>query len=249
MTQKSVSGTGMDTEQANHPLPALPASVARSKSYLLPPLPPQPPPHDDPTYLQDLYKADQPLEKSHTLPPPPPPSKSFYNNVKFSRSSNLSPTFLEGFMARNPRISRHRRLFAAMLCTIVTLLLLLIVLLAIVLSRKASDNYGDGSNNVGGSTGSGSGGGYGSATTEAELQKHNQGIPKPPINHSNAAGWTREGTGGNATFYDPSIKNSVGDFQQGACGYPYINSVNDMVAALNKPDFGPARHVDQARWI
>lgn len=37
---------------------------------------------------------------------------------------------------------------------------------------------------------------------------------------------------------DPSIKNGAGDFQMGACEYPYINSAMDMIAALNKPDFG-----------
>ncbi|KAG0021774.1 hypothetical protein BGZ80_001733 [Entomortierella chlamydospora] len=236
MTQKSFSGTSIDPEQANHPLPALPDSVARSKSHRLPPLPPQPPPHDDPTYLQDLHNTNRFLEKSHTLPPPPPPSKSFYNNVKFPRSNNLSPKFLEEFMARNPRISRHRRTFAAMLCTAVTLLLLLIVLLAVLLSRKApnNDNYDDGDN----TSSDGSGGGYfGTAATLAELKKHNQGISKPPINHSDEPGWTQEGKG-NATFYDPSIKNSIGDFQEGACEYPYINSNYDLIAALNKPDFG-----------
>ncbi|KAF9112259.1 hypothetical protein BGX27_003697 [Mortierella sp. AM989] len=241
MTKKSVSGTDAIVE---HRLPAIPSSVARSKSHRLPSLPPQPPPHDDDysTSLQDLHDVDQPLEKHYTMPPPPPPSKSFYNTVKFSRSKNASPTFLEGFMVRHPRISRHRRRFAALICTIVTLVLLLIVLLAIVLSQKGSNNYESGGTDQGGGgidIGGGGGGDYGDgpSATDAELQKHNQGISRPPINNSNAPGWTREGKG-NATFYDPTVKNGAGTFQQGACEYEYINSVHDMVAALNKPDIG-----------
>ncbi|KAF9437785.1 hypothetical protein BGZ76_011104 [Entomortierella beljakovae] len=234
MSQKGVSGTkrvGVENK-----LPSLPPST-HSKLSRLPSLPPKPPPHDYESthHLAYLEVSNESLEKSDTLPPPPPPSKSFYNNA----STTSSPTFLESFMAKHPRISRHRRRFAAMIFTIVTLVLLLIILLAVLLSRKVDDNSVDnGINNGGGGTGGGGGDwGDGPSATEEELNNHNRGISKPPINHSNELGWTREGSG-NATFYDPTVKNSLGEFQQGACEFEYINSVYDMVVALNKPDFG-----------
>ncbi|KAF9316218.1 hypothetical protein BG003_002176 [Podila horticola] len=108
-------------------------------------------------------------------------------------------------MARHPRISRHRRRFAALICTVVTLLLLLIVLLSVLLSRKRDDlgDYGDGT-----------------TATDEELARYNRGKTRPPINHN------------------PSVKIATGDFVMGACEFPFINSVHDMIAALNKPDFG-----------
>ncbi|KAG0317455.1 hypothetical protein BGZ97_005381 [Linnemannia gamsii] len=146
-------------------------------------------------------------------------------------------------MSRHPKISRHRRRFAALLFTIVFLLLLLITLLAVLLTRKNDGFTGDGG--IGGGSG-GAGDGYGqpgnewgegATATIEELRKHNAGISPPPINRSNEPGWTNTGKG-EGTFYDPSVKNSVGGFQMGACEFPYINSAQDMIAALNKPDFG-----------
>ncbi|KAF9206237.1 hypothetical protein BGZ49_002792 [Haplosporangium sp. Z 27] len=241
----SVSGT--DLEKA---VPSIPV-VARSKSHRLPPLPPPPPPHDDNDYNpQTLQNVDRTtLEKSHTLPPlpPPPPSKSFYISDKFSR--NLSPAFLEDFMSRHPKISRHRRRFAALLFTIAILFILMIVLLAILLSRKDLDGNGISSGGSSGSSSGSSGGlnyiGSDQSASVAELKKHNQGISEAPINHSDAPGWTQSGSG-DATYYDPSIKNSIGQFQEGACQYPYINSVYDMIAALNKPDFGDFATISQS---
>lgn len=154
-------------------------------------------------------------------------------------------------MARHPRISRHRRRFAALICTVVTLLLLLIVLLSVLLSRKRDDlgDYGDGT-----------------TATDEELARYNRGKTRPPINHSKDDRWARQGQG-EGTFYgkairlqdklficqgskkhgrtylfsyflDPSVKIATGDFVMGACEFPFINSVHDMIAALNKPDFG-----------
>ncbi|KAG0206436.1 hypothetical protein BGX28_002108 [Mortierella sp. GBA30] len=132
-------------------------------------------------------------------------------------------------MARHPRIARHRRRFAALIFTVTTLLLLLIVLLAVLLSLKGGLGNGDG--NGGGDNGGGS------ATTDEDLRKHNQGIARPPINRSNAGGWTNQGKG-DGTYYDPSIRVGTDQFTMGACEFEYINSVRDMIAALNKPDFG-----------
>ncbi|KAG0300235.1 hypothetical protein BGZ98_009351 [Dissophora globulifera] len=200
-------------------------------------IPPPPPPHDDMVSLQDLD------EKSHPLPPLPPlpPSKSFYNTAHFSRARTISPTFLENFMSRHPRISRHRRRFAVLLFTSVTAVLLLIVLLAVILSRKSGNGHGG----DGGSVGDGGDYGDGPTASADELAKHNAGIPRPPINHSNATGWTSSGHG-DGTFYDPSVKNSAGQFQEGACEYPFINSVHDLIVALNKPDFGPFKIASQS---
>ncbi|KAF9305056.1 hypothetical protein BGZ74_011552 [Mortierella antarctica] len=183
---------------------------------------PPPPPHDyddTPVQLQHLHLDDEKDDNDHKLPPlpptpspppPPPPSKyTFYQNALDSKNSTSTPAFIEAFMARHPRISRHRRRFAALIFTIVTLLLLLIVLLSVFLSRKGDDlgddlgDYGDGT-----------------TATDEELARHNRGKKRPPINHN------------------PSVKISTGDFVMGACEFPYINSVHDMIAALNKPDFG-----------
>ncbi|KAF8941136.1 RlpA-like double-psi beta-barrel-protein domain-containing protein-containing protein [Dissophora ornata] len=252
-----LSNSGPGTEKAERSLPARPPTAAgatRSPSHRQTrhskdgaPLPPPhdgppPPPHDAPINLKSLKLADLSTpssafdEKSHPLPalPPPPPSKSFYNAAKLSHSGKISPTFIESFMERHPRVSRHRRRFAAFLFTTVTVILLLIVLLAVILSRKGSSNDG---NDGGGGSGNGGSGSTSQTATDEELAKHNQGISRPPINHSNATGWAWQGQG-DGTYYDPSVKNGAGQFQEGACGFQFINSIHDMVVALNKPDLG-----------
>ncbi|KAG9327234.1 hypothetical protein KVV02_002687 [Mortierella alpina] len=144
-------------------------------------------------------------------------------------SKPTTPAFIESFMARHPRVARHRRRFAALLFTLSTLLVLLIVLLAVLPSRK---------NGSGGYEGSGHpGSDGGSAASDEDLKKHNQGIPRPPINRSNAGGWTKQGKG-EGTYYDPSVRVGTDKFTMGACEFEYINSMQDMIAALNRPDFG-----------
>lgn len=157
------------------------------------------------------------------IPPPLPSKKTFYiahsssNGDKEGKYSynytppTSSPTFLENFMSRHPKISRHRRRFAALLFTIVFLLLLLITLLAVLLTRK-HDGFTGGGGIGGGGIGGGSGGsgdgygqpgnewGDGATATIEELRKHNAGISPPPINHSNEPGWTNTGKG-EGTFY------------------------------------------------
>ncbi|KAG0092848.1 hypothetical protein BGZ92_008413 [Podila epicladia] len=197
--------------------------------------PPPPPPHDyddTPVQLQHLHLDDEKDDSDHKLPPlpptpspPPPPlpsKRTFYQNALNSKNSSSTPAFIEAFMARHPRISRHRRRFAALIFTIVTLLLLLIVLLSVLLHRKGDDlgDYGDGT-----------------TATDEELERYNRGKKRPPINHSKDDRWARRGQG-EGTYYDPSVKISTGDFVMGACEFPFINSVHDMIAALNKPDFG-----------
>ncbi|KAF8948428.1 hypothetical protein BGZ47_005010 [Haplosporangium gracile] len=185
--------------------------------------------------------SQQQDEDLSDIPPPPLPSKkTFYiahagsdkeNKYSYNYTPpNSSPTFLENFMSRHPKISRHRRRFAALLFTIIFLLLLLITLLAVLLTRRdggSGDGYGQPGNEWG----------DGATATMEELKRHNAGISPAPINHSSEPGWTNTGQG-EGTFYDPSIKNGAGDFQMGACEFPYINSAMDMIAALNKPDFG-----------
>jgi hypothetical protein len=152
------------------------------------------------------------------IPPPLPSKKTFYITHPSSNSDKekkysynytpptSSPTFLENFMSRHPKISRHRRRFAALLFTIVFLLLLLITLLAVLLTRKNDGFTGDGG--IGGGSG-GAGDGYGqpgnewgegATATIEELRKHNAGISPPPINRSNEPGWTNTGKG-EGTFY------------------------------------------------
>ncbi|KAF8952839.1 hypothetical protein BGZ52_003469 [Haplosporangium bisporale] len=200
----------------------------------LPPSPPPPPPHDyvdTPVQLQLWHLDDE--KDDHKLPPlpptssPPPPlvpsKRTFYQTALDPSKESSSTPFIEAFMARHPRISRHRRRFAALVFTVVTLLLLLIVLLSVLLTRKKSDDLGD----------------YGDGTTatDEELARYNRGKSRPPINRSNDDRWARQGQG-EGTYYDPSVKLSTGDFVMGACEFPFINSVHDMIAALNKPDFG-----------
>ncbi|KAF9098747.1 hypothetical protein BGX23_005322 [Mortierella sp. AD031] len=164
-------------------------------------------------YPLDQKHFQQPDEKDQTddlsdIPPPLPSKKTFYTDHKdIKRNSNFfkpstsstltstsTPTFIEDFMARHPKIARHRRRFAALLFTITTLFLLLVVLLAVLLTRKH-----DGSNGNNGIIGGNEWGDGTTATTE-ELKEHNKGISPPPINHSNAPGWTSQGQG-EGTFY------------------------------------------------
>jgi hypothetical protein len=161
--------------------------------------PPPPPPHDyddSPVQLQHLHVDDE-KDDDHKLPPlpptpsPPPPSKrTFYQNALGPKSSSSTPAFIEAFMARHPRISRHRRRFAVLIFTVVTLLLLLIVLLSVLLSRKRDDlgDYGDGN-----------------TATDEELARYNRGKTRPPINHSKDDRWARQGQG-EGTFYGKAIR-------------------------------------------
>ncbi|KAF9547292.1 hypothetical protein EC957_008641 [Mortierella hygrophila] len=199
--------------------------------------------------INNTTSHQQETEDLPDIPPPLPSKKTFYITHPSSYDKEIntatttpssSPRFLENFMSRHPKISRHRRRFAALLFIIGFLLLLLITLFAVLLSRR--DDGSDGGLGGGGGGGGGLGQpgnewGDGATATMEELRKHNAGISPAPINHSNEPGWTNAGQG-EGTFYDPSIKNGAGDFQMGACEYPYINSAMDMIAALNKPDFG-----------
>ncbi|CAO3572495.1 unnamed protein product [Mortierella alpina] len=232
------TGTGTGTRYPHQDSSASQAYSAQLENqHPLPPTPPAPPPHDGPLSLTRLSSGTNILaeknfhEHQHPLPPlpPPPPSKSLYNSSKLT-----PPAFIETFMARHPRVARHRRRFAALLFTLTTLLILLIVLLAVLLSRKnGSGDYEEGIGGGGGQTGSGGG----STSTDDDLKKHNQGIQRPPINRSNAGGWTKQGKG-EGTYYDPSVRVGTDKFTMGACEFEYINSMQDMIAALNKPDFG-----------
>jgi hypothetical protein len=132
-----------------------------------------------------------------------PSKKTFYDNNKLSSSGATKlPKYLEKLMTRYPVLSRHRRRFAALLFTLGTLILLLIVLLSVLLGRRASDNGGLGDSSGGGWIGGGGGGGGFTIDPkiEEDLKKHNRGIPKPPINRSNAPGWTSQGQG-DGTYY------------------------------------------------
>ncbi|KAG0049000.1 hypothetical protein BGZ83_006143 [Gryganskiella cystojenkinii] len=203
-------------------------------------------------------KEEEAHQDTHPLPRPPPPSKSFYNaehNYSYSPSDAFTQrrtrlqSRLNSFFARHPRIERHRRLFAAFIYFLLTTILVLIILVAVLCSRGSNKNSGDddGDGRRGPGAGGGGGGGYGDGPTtpDSELAKHNQGIPRPPINHSNATSWNSHGQG-DATFYDPSVKNSVGQFSEGACGFAFINSPHDLVVALNKPDFGDFADVSRS---
>ncbi|KAF9934520.1 hypothetical protein FBU30_001661 [Linnemannia zychae] len=250
----------------SHPLPSLPELPRRRLGFDLGQELEQESESGQKQYQEHKYNQDEPLNNDLTssssdnnrnedtsqqkqqqaedgpdVPPPLPSKSTFYithsDMKEHSFSYNYkpptsSPTFLDQFMARHPKIARHRRRFAALIFTSVTLFLLLIVLLAVTLTRKHSSDHGDG-----GFGQPGNEWGDESTATAEELRKHNAGLSPAPINHSNAPGWTSQGQG-DGTFYDPSIKNGVGQFQMGACEFPYINSVKDMIAALNKPDFG-----------
>ncbi|KAF9186395.1 hypothetical protein BGZ51_002038 [Haplosporangium sp. Z 767] len=254
-TIKTVTDPGtrnIDRQPSTTSRPSFPSFHKSSLDHSLPPIPPPPPPHDDPLPLnhflsnnsnsdakynsntsnsnsKDTWEKNE-ANEVHPLPPLPPPlpsKKTFYidSNLK-SSSKNLTPQVIKSFLARHPRISRHRRRFAALICTIVVLLLLLIVLLSLRFTREPSNSLE---------------GGYGfndnASATEADLRKHNKGKSRPSINRSEAPGWTRKGQG-EGTYYDPSVKTGSGDFVMGACEFEYINSVYDLIAALNKPDFG-----------
>lgn len=147
------------------------------------------------------------------IPPPLPSKKTFYvthqgsDDKKNKYSYNYtppssSPTFLENFMSRHPKISRHRRRFAALLFTIGFLFLLLITLLAVLLTRRHDGfNGGLGGGDGGGGLGQpGNEWGDGATATMEELRKYNAGKSPAPINHSNEPGWTKTGQG-EGTFY------------------------------------------------
>ncbi|KAF9134148.1 hypothetical protein BG015_003454, partial [Linnemannia schmuckeri] len=243
---------GSDDYDSTHPLPAPPAPILRGldRHQANKQEQDQEQGHgqeqDEPLRLQfanstsriNNNTSQQQGEDLSDIPPPLPSKKTFYithpgsdkeNKYSYNYTPpNSSPTFLENFMSRHPKISRHRRRFAALLFTIIFLLLLLITLLAVLLTRRDDGGgYGQPGNEWG----------DGATATMEELRRHNAGISPAPINHSNEPGWTNTGQG-EGTFYDPSIKNGAGDFQMGACEFPYINSAMDMIAALNKPDFG-----------
>ncbi|KAG0006577.1 hypothetical protein BGZ65_006435 [Modicella reniformis] len=174
-------------------------------------------------------------DKSLPQPPPVPSKKTFYDKTKKIKFS--SPAFLERFMARHPSVSEHRRCFVALLCSIIVAFVVCIVVFSVLIARR--NDFPD---HIGG----GSGGSIPvDPQIEMDLRKHNQGVTKPPINRSDAPGWTRQGKG-DGTFYNPSERNAVGGFQQGACEFEYINSVFDYIAALNKPDFGSYRRLSRS---
>ncbi|KAG0073305.1 hypothetical protein BGZ90_011606, partial [Linnemannia elongata] len=250
-----------DDYDSTHPLPAPPApthhSLDRPQVHKQAQGQEQEKEHgleqDEPLSLQFASSTTshrQETEDLSDIPPPLPSKKTFYathpgsdhkeNKYSYNYTPpSSSPTFLENFMSRHPKISRHRRRFAALLFIIGFLFLLLITLLAVLLTRR-HDNFDGGLGGGGGGGGLGQPGnewGDGATATMEELRKYNKGKSPAPINHSNEPGWTNTGQG-EGTFYDPSIKNGAGDFQMGACEYPYINSAMDMIAALNKPDFG-----------
>lgn len=168
-----------------------------SKESPLPASPPPPPPHDyvdNPVQLQHLHLNDEkdshklpPLPPTPSPPPPPVPSKrTFYQTALDPSKKSASTPFIETFMARHPRISRHRRRFAALVFTVVTLLLLLIVLLSVLLTHKNSDDLGD----------------YGDGTTatDEELARYNRGKSRPPINRNKDDRWAQQGQG-EGTYY------------------------------------------------
>ncbi|KAF9427686.1 hypothetical protein BGZ94_004396 [Podila epigama] len=169
-----------------------------------------------------------------SLPRPPPvPSKdTFYQTTinPVHGTPKRQATFLDSFFANHPKLSRHRRRFAALLFTIVTLLLILITVLSVTLTRKDSHEGGLGGSKGGDLKGV-------TTTTDEELARYNRGKTRPPINRSKDEGWARHGQG-EGTFYDPSIKTSADTFAIGACEFEYVNSVKEKIAALNKPDFG-----------
>jgi len=173
------------------------------------PLPRPPPPS------KSFYNAENTIPYSYTpfdtfKSEPPSRVGTFFSRSRPKRtatSRTLPSIWIDRFFARHPSLERHRRLVGALVFTICILLLLLIILLAILLSHKGSGNgnggYGGGGSGSGSGSGSGgSGGGYGDGptTSDSDLAKHNQGIPRPPINHSNATGWKSSGQG-DGTFY------------------------------------------------
>lgn len=148
---------------------------------------------DDTKHICLKEEADR---DTRPLPVPPPPTKLFYHSRSTQSQSKLDLLF-----ARYPHIGRHRRCFAVAIFALSTTIILLIILGAIPLSRKGHGNSGNHDGPEDGGPGDGGGGyGDGPSTPDSELAKHNQGVPHPPINHSNATGWNNHGQG-DATFY------------------------------------------------
>ncbi|KAF9581211.1 hypothetical protein BGW38_001862 [Lunasporangiospora selenospora] len=237
----SLSSTSPSSHDTPYQLSHL-RSQSRGRPSLSSPVLDEHPPDDSQTI--DIRTGPE-YDRTHPLPelPPLPPAKSFHHKIDSTKPPpppTRQATFIENWIARHPRISRHRRRFALIVGISVFLVILTITLLAVFLGRNSS--HGGLNPGLGGDWGGGGGGGGGdwddgSYTSAEELRRYNKGKQRPPINRSNAPGWTNQGRG-EATYYEPSLHSATGGFQPGACEFEYINSVYDHIAALNKADFG-----------